>query len=400
VSNASHIDVASVGELSTTVSLRGHGAPVAAAGRSRVTESTRSCVRACCVDGDANIGSLLGNYRLLERIGEGGMGQVYLAEHVRLGRRVALKVLRHELTSRPSAVARFLREARIVSRIRHLNVVQVEDLIEPDGGPPCLVMELLCGQQLRDLLRARGALDPSLVVEIGIQICSALEAIHAAGVLHRDLTPGNVYVCDDRDPGEGGIKLLDFGVAKLFGGSPGAAGGEPVEHVTAEGAIIGTPGYMSPEQACGGAVDARSDLYSLGVLLYELASGEPVVTGRSFGECVRAHIADAPRPLQVTRRGRSIPPALAALVMRCLAKRPDERPPSASALRAELLVLRDRQIAPPAPRSAASLAPALAIAVALAAGAVRCHASAPGPPTTAAVGEADRCEVLRAPPRP
>jgi len=290
-------------------------------------------------DADARVGTVLGSYLLRCRIGEGAMGHVYMAEHVRLGRRVALKILRSELASRRSALARFVREARIVAGIHHRNIVHVEDLVEPASGPPYLVMELLRGCSLRDHLRTGGAFGAAEVVEIGAQICSALEAVHGVGVLHRDLTPGNVHVCADRGDGDGWIKLLDFGIAKLCDCE---ACGDDAAQVTAEGTIIGTPGYMSPEQATGGPIDARSDLYSLGAILYEATCDEAVVTGQCMADYVRAHVATPPRPLRTTSRGRSAPPQLEAIVMRCLAKRPEDRPASAAAVRAELLALRAR----------------------------------------------------------
>jgi len=283
---------------------------------------------------DERIGTIVGSYLLRSRIGAGAMGDVYMAEHVRLGRRVAIKVLRAEVASWRSAQARFLREARIVAGIRHRNIVLVEDLVEPAAGPPYLVMELLRGSSLRDHLRVRGALAADEVVEMGAQICCALEVVHGAGVLHRDLTPGNVHLCDERS--DGWIKLLDFGIAKRC--EP--AGGDDLAPVTAEGTIIGTPGYMSPEQATGGPVDARSDLYALGAILYEATCGVAAITGACVADYVRAHVATAPRPLRKTGRGRGAPAALEALVMRCLAKRPEQRPASAAVVRAELLALR------------------------------------------------------------
>jgi serine/threonine protein kinase len=332
--------------------------------RSWVTEATRPRARGSTAGIDSNIGTVIGSYRLLSRIGQGGMSQVYVAEHTRLGRRVAVKVLRSELSRRPTAVTRFLREARIASRIRHVNIVQLEDLIEPESGPPCLVMELLAGRSLRDILRISRVVAPALVLDIGIQVASALEAIHAEGVLHRDLTPGNIFLCDDRETPDGWIKLLDFGAAKMFT-IPSSARLGPVrdEHVTAEGTIIGTPGYMSPEQAGGTLIDARTDLYSLGVLLYELVSGEPLIRGKTFDECVRAHITDTPRDLQLTERGKSAPPALTALIMRCLARDPAARPTSAAMLRGELLALRAGSAPPRSLRRALRL-PLIAAATA------------------------------------
>jgi serine/threonine protein kinase len=383
---------ASVCEPNTTVSLRPSRPWLAAASqtsfvpesvteRSRVTEATRPRARGSTAGIDPNIGTVIGSYRLLSRIGQGGMSQVYVAEHTRLGRRVAVKVLRSDLARRPTAVTRFLREARIASRIRHVNIVQLEDLIEPDGSSPGLVMELLAGRSLRDILRSERALPPAQVLDIGVQVASALEAIHAKGVLHRDLTPGNIFVCDDRDVVDGWIKLLDFGAAKMFTAVSPRMGAVRDEHVTAEGTIIGTPGYMSPEQAGGTVIDARTDLYSLGVLLYELISGEPVVRGKTFDECVRAHITNTPRDLHLTERGKRAPLALCALIMRCLARDPAARPTSATQLRQELLALRSAG----APRSP-SLAHALRIPLLVAAAAAMIAAVAHATPGSIRAG--------------
>jgi serine/threonine protein kinase len=376
VPDANDIHGASACEPNTTVSLRPSRSWLAPPAnqpsladpvteRSWVTEATRPRARGSTAGIDSNIGTVIGSYRLLSRIGQGGMSQVYVAEHTRLGRRVAIKVLRSELARRPTAVTRFLREARIASRIRHVNIVQLEDLLEPESGPPSLVMELLAGRSLRDVLRVSRVVAPALVLDIGIQVASALEAIHAEGVLHRDLTPGNIFLCDDRETPDGWIKLLDFGAAKMFT-IPASPRLSPVrdEHVTAEGTIIGTPGYMSPEQAGGAIIDARTDLYSLGVLLYELVSGEPLIRGKTFDECVRAHITDTPRDLQLTERGKSAPPALTALIMRCLARDPAARPTSAAMLRHELIALRARSTPQsPSPLRALRL-PVIAVAAA------------------------------------
>jgi len=330
-------------------------------------------------------GVVLGSYRLLTRIGEGGAGHVYVAEHVKLGRVVAIKVLRPEAARRRKAVARFSREARIVARIRHRNIVRVEDLIEPRVGPPYIVMELLRGRSLRELVAERGALGSRDVIEIGIQICSALEASHGMGVLHRDLKPGNVYVCDDRSD-EGWIKLLDFGIAKVC--RAGSAAGEACD-ITAEGTILGTPGYMSPEQASCAATDERSDLYSLGATLYEACCGERAVSGATLGACVRAHLTEVPRPPRAIARGRDVAPALEAVILRCLAKRPEDRPASAAALRGELVAIRAALLEPlpDGPGLEARVAPPVpprpkwkswGLAAALAAGAATMRAPLPG----------------------
>jgi tRNA A-37 threonylcarbamoyl transferase component Bud32 len=283
------------------------------------------------------LGAVLGSYRLLATIGEGAMGRVYLGEHQRLGRRVAIKVLHPGLATRRSAVTRFCREARILTKIRHPNIVRVWDLVEHTGEPPYMVMELLQGRPLRDVMRAGAALGSIKVLDIGIQLCSALEVCHALGVVHRDLAPGNIFVCDDRSRDDGWLKLLDFGIAKL---NDEEAKLDGWTHVTASGAIVGTPGYMSPEQAAGQPAEPRSDLYSLGTILYELASGQPAATGKMLTDYVRAHLMDTPSPVRETFQGRDVAPALDDLIMRCLAKRLGDRPESAMALRRELVALR------------------------------------------------------------
>ncbi len=298
--------------------------------------STTASTAVRASDGLDRVGTTLGNYQLLAIVGEGGMGRVYLAEHKRLGRRVALKLLRPEQASRRNAVARFFQEARVVNRVRHRNIVDIPDLVELDDGTVFIVMELLEGRSLRELLRADGPPPIALTIEIGVQICRALEAAHAVGVLHRDLKPANVHIAADRSS-DAWIKLLDFGIAKLS--EPESPSGVAAPDITGEGAIIGTPIYMSPEQATASPVDPRTDLYSLGVILYELVAGRPPFTGGTLPELVWAHCSQPPPPLPAT-----VPPELDALIQRCLAKRPHERPASATAVREALLSI---GLAPP-----------------------------------------------------
>ncbi|MCE9576014.1 MAG: serine/threonine protein kinase [Deltaproteobacteria bacterium] len=306
--------------------------------RSRVTETARSTtaatgeVGAAAASGaDAKIGAVLGPYRIEAVLGEGGMGWVFQAEHMLLGRRVAIKLLRPEQAGRRSAVARFFQEARLVNRIRHRNIVDVPDLVELPDGTVFIVMELLRGESLKELL-ARGPLDVATALAIAAQIGAALAAAHAVGVLHRDLKPANVHIGADR-AGDAWVKLLDFGIAKLSD-AQAAVVGQPL-HVTGEGAIIGTPAYMSPEQATSGPVDARSDLYSLGVILFELLAGHPPYAARTLAEYVRAHCS-APVPALVVPGGRAVPPSLAAVIQRCLAKDPDARPASVAEVNAAI----------------------------------------------------------------
>ncbi len=331
--------------------------------RSRVTETARSTTAATGEAGlasaggaDAQIGAVLGPYRIEAVLGEGGMGRVYQAEHVLLGRRVAIKLLRPEQAGRRSAVARFFQEARIVNRIRHRNIVDVPDLVELPDGTVFIVMELLRGESLKELL-ARGPLEVATALAIAAQIGAALAAAHAVGVLHRDLKPANVHVGADRS-GDAWVKLLDFGIAKLSD-AQAAVAGQPL-HVTGEGAIIGTPAYMSPEQATGAPVDARSDLYALGVILFEVLAGHPPYAARTLAEYVRAHCS-APVPQLVAPAGRAVPPALAEVIQRCLAKDPDARPASVAEVNAAIAASLG-ELGPPAERASAAVIPAAAVA--------------------------------------
>ncbi|MDB4954239.1 MAG: hypothetical protein JWO36_1808 [Myxococcales bacterium] len=268
-------------------------------------------------DPEIRLGAQLGSYRLTELLGKGGMGYVYRAEHVKLGREVALKLLRGDYARRRDAVLRFFQEAKTVNRVRHRNIVDVTDFVEIDDGTTFIIMELLRGQSLGKW--ARTGVDLPRALAVLVQICDGLGAAHAVGVVHRDLKPDNVIVVPTSDGAEL-VKLLDFGVAKLLNRDD-----EDIGFQTAAGSVIGTPAYMSPEQAGGMAVDHRSDIYSLGAIMYELFCGQPMFRGRSFGEFVRKHLTEQPVLPRQTQGGAHLDERLEVLIMRCLAKDPNER---------------------------------------------------------------------------
>jgi serine/threonine protein kinase len=280
------------------------------------------------------VGQILGAYRLLELIGKGGMGFVYRAEHARLGREVALKVLRADYAKRRDAVSRFFQEARTVNRIRHRNIVDVTDFVELEDGTTYIIMELLRGKSLGQWARGGAAsIDLPRALALLIQICDGLAAAHAVGVIHRDLKPDNIIVVGTNDGAEQ-IKLLDFGVAKLLNRDD-----EDIGLETAAGSVIGTPAYMSPEQAGGMVVDHRADIYSLGAIMYELFCGQPLFRGRSFGEYVRKHLNELPMPPRETVGGATIDPRVETMLLRCLEKTADRRFQTVEELRDELLHL-------------------------------------------------------------
>ncbi|HEY1551324.1 MAG TPA: serine/threonine-protein kinase, partial [Kofleriaceae bacterium] len=270
-------------------------------------------------DPDNRLGATLGTYRLVELLGKGGMGYVYRAEHVKLGREVALKLLRADYARRRESVNRFFQEAKTVNRVRHRNIVDVTDFVELPDGTTFIIMELLQGQSLGKW--ARTGIDLPRALAVLVQICDGLGAAHAVGVIHRDLKPDNVVVTATADGGEL-AKLLDFGVAKLINRDEQE---DDVGFQTQAGSVIGTPAYMSPEQAGGMAIDQRSDIYSLGAIMYELFCGQPLFRGRSFGEYVRKHLTEAPIPPRQTEGGANMHERLEALILRCLEKEPDRR---------------------------------------------------------------------------
>ncbi len=226
---------------------------------------------------------LVTHYRILAPLGGGGMGVVYEAEDSRLGRRVALKFLPPEVARTPDALARFQREARAASALNHPNICSVFDVGEEEGQP-FIVMERLEGQTLRHAMGGK-ALPVAMVLELGAQMADALEAAHAKGIVHRDIKPSNVFVTQ-----RGDVKLLDFGLAKLSAEESGVLDANEATRTgkpdlgTRPGVALGTASYMSPEQARGEEIDRRSDLFSLGAVLYEMASGTPPFPGPSAAE--------------------------------------------------------------------------------------------------------------------
>ncbi|HET6284295.1 MAG TPA: serine/threonine-protein kinase [Polyangia bacterium] len=277
-------------------------------------------------DSEDSVLGQLGNYRLLELLGEGGMGAVYRAVHTKLGRTVAIKVLQKDLTSDRGIINRFFHEARAANTIRHDHVIEVYDFVEK-GEDVYFVMEYLKGHDLHDAVHRGGAtrpMDPPRTAAILEQIASALYATHARNIVHRDLKPENVFLTD-RDGVSDFVKIFDFGIAKLD---------RPDGRMTVEGSVLGTPEYMSPEQARGVAVDGRSDLYSLGCIAYEMLTRHQVFGGGGQTDILTRQINVAPPPMN--RFVANVPPALESVVMRTLAKDPGQRPQTALAFAEEI----------------------------------------------------------------
>jgi serine/threonine-protein kinase len=276
-------------------------------------------------------------YKLLRKLGVGGMGIVFEAEHVDLGRRVALKLLHGNLNRDPQVLARFRQEARSAARIRHPHIVEIYDFGTTSAGEVFLVMELLEGQSLTRLLRA--APQPiERCVNLLCQVCDAVEAAHKAGVIHRDLKPDNVMILPQRratgSPWGDLVKVLDFGIAKMM---DTGLGGRDGQTITRQGQLFGTPEYMAPEQILGARSDHRVDIYSLGCIAYEMFTGALPFGGESYGEMLAAHIKDPPAPPHQRAPGREIPPALSEVVLRAMAKDPPERHASMAELAEALL---------------------------------------------------------------
>ncbi len=267
--------------------------------------------------GDLTGTVLGGKYRIGRKIGSGGIGVVYAAEHVTLGHEVAVKVLRGAAARDGGEIARLRREAYIQVHVEHPNVVRVLDLDQMPDGSIYVVMERLLGRSLADKLARDGLLAPGFALGTFINVCRGLDAAHKKGVVHRDLKPGNIFLCE-----EGAAKVLDFGMSKLAS----------AESLTQTGYTLGTPEYMAPEQCIGAQVEPRTDIYALGVMMYEALTGELPIIAQSRRELLDLHQRQIPAPMRQRRPDLPIPDALDAAVMRCLKKRLNERPKSAAQL--------------------------------------------------------------------
>jgi serine/threonine protein kinase len=268
-----------------------------------------------------------GRYRILTVLGEGGMGTVYEAEHVEIGKKFALKIL-HPLYSRQAdLVSRFRREARAASTIGHPNIVDVSDFGTTDDGLFYCVMERLEGVELGDVLGDLGRLPPERAVAIATQMCRALAAAHAAGIIHRDLKPENVFLTT-RDNVADFVKILDFGIAK-------APGAEETARLTSPGIAMGTPEYMAPEQAAGKGSDARSDVYAVGAILYEMMTGRAPHEGDNAMEVLHKKANENPVPVRALRP--DVPENLESVIMRSLEREPSARPQTMNQLEYELV---------------------------------------------------------------
>lgn len=278
--------------------------------------------------------TLVGKLRLDALLGVGAMGRVYRAEHLSLSRQVAVKVLHRHMAGDENLARRFHREARSAFSLSHANSITVMDFGQDEDGTLYIAMELLDGRNLFDVITEDGPLPLSRIVRILGQVCLALDEAHHQGIVHRDLKPENVMVMDRRGESDF-VKVCDFGIAKMQDQPGGSA-------ITMAGMVCGTPEYMSPEQARGDTIDGRSDLYSVGVVLFHMVTGQLPFTAQSALGCVTKHLTQPPPHPRDVRPDLDIPPILDDFILRCLAKAPEGRPESAAAFRAELQGIAER----------------------------------------------------------
>lgn len=266
------------------------------------------------------VGDIVDHYRVVERLGSGGMGRVYRADHITLGRPYALKVLHSEVLLRdPRSIDRFVREARAASRIHHPNIIDVFDFGYLADGRPYFVMELLAGESLGDRIDAKGPISPPRALYIAKRLCDALCAAHDAGVIHADVTPSNILVCDDD------VKLVDFGLAELLET-------QVVDDIATH--VMGTPRYVAPERLLGRAATEACDQYALGIVIFEMIAGITPFHAPDLRTLCKQHISE-PVPELISPYG-PVPMELDKLLSRCLAKSPAHRFPSMAAFAAEL----------------------------------------------------------------
>ncbi len=272
-----------------------------------------------------------GKYKIESMIGEGGMGQVFKGVHEALDKSFAIKVLRSEVVANDKAIRRFDQEAKATSQLSHQNLCQIFDYGLTDGGMPYLVMDLLDGKDLRDVIAEQGPLEPGRVIDLFLAVTDGIDHAHSMGVVHRDLKPSNIIVITTATKGEA-VKVVDFGIAKVMP-PPGTESNQ----LTQTGEIFGSPLYMSPEQCQGLKVDGRSDIYSLGCVMYECLTGKPPFEGANPVQTILKHVNEELKPFDA---GLEIPQGLQTIVTRALAKDPDERYQTVRELHADLQRLR------------------------------------------------------------
>lgn len=299
-------------------------------------------------------GQTIDHYKLLEKLGAGGMGEIYKAEDTRLHRVVAIKILSPAVAGDPERRKRFLQEAQAASALNHPNIITVYDIVT-EGAAQCMVMEYVAGKTLRDVIPAGGLAVPQ-ALQYAVQIASALGAAHIAGIIHRDLKPSNIMITPSNL-----VKILDFGLAKFLDPLPSSSEAPTVDQaqLTREGSIIGTVSYMSPEQAEGKRVDARSDIFAFGSVLYEMLTGKRAFEGTSGISTLSSILRDEVKPIYEIAP--DVPPLLEQIVLRCLQKVPDARWQSMQQVGGALSTLQRQldpsgQYAPPLSTSAMSAA--------------------------------------------
>jgi serine/threonine protein kinase len=296
--------------------------------RSKSSKSTREAKR--LASDRARIGQVIsGRYELLDLLGRGGMGAVYKARHLSLERIVAIKFLLSDVADDPEMRQRFLREASASGKINHPNVVELIDYGEEEDGCMYIVMEFLEGVGLDRVIKNEGALPAARAVNIFEQICTGVAKAHAKGIIHRDLKPSNIMLVREHGKADF-VKIVDFGLAKTF------ETGEESQRLTQSGEVFGSPIYMSPEQCLGQMLDARSDIYSLGILMYETLTAKVPFLGAVMAETIARHLQESPRSFVDMRPDLLIPEQLEAVVMKAIAKDPDERQSSMLNLKDEL----------------------------------------------------------------
>jgi serine/threonine-protein kinase len=278
-------------------------------------------------------------YRFVRTLSGGAMGEVVLVEHVGLGELRVMKLLRAHLADVEGLATRLRTEARVLTRLTHENLVKVLDFGRTQSGRSFLVMEYLRGRTLKEVVAVAGPLSVEAAADLVGQILRGLAVVHGAGIVHRDLKPDNVFVCDEPvgPHGAGPVTILDFGIAKILT----LENRTQLGHVAAteEGMLVGTPAYLSPEQALGKPLDGRADLYAVGAILYFLVTGKAPFQGDSLVELLRAHVVDPPRPPSAERPAAA---PLDAAVLRALTKRPEDRFSDAGAFLAALEAVLDR----------------------------------------------------------